>query len=227
MIRDCSIYECEGDLEYCILCLPGRGGDGDTIADFYAHCSGLDKCVFVGITPEGYCWYPLPRNPDDQAAAVAGIPRARGAIEEAVTIIGGKYNIPKSKTAIVGFSAGGVMAIETAAHSVEPFAAVVAHAGAILDPKSLPKSRHPTPVVLIHAKDDDCFAWDERFLPMRDALLLQGYDTFSLEHDLGGHRITEYDVRQAGLFLSGWFEIENEYPQTDILIEPCHFESAL
>jgi hypothetical protein len=37
MIRDCSIYECEGDLEYCILCLPGRGGDGDTIADFYAH----------------------------------------------------------------------------------------------------------------------------------------------------------------------------------------------
>lgn len=221
MIRDCSIYECEGDLEYCILCLPGRGGDGDTIADFYAHSSGLNKCVFVGITPEGFCWYPLPRNPEDQAAAVAGIPRAREAIEEAITIIGGKYGIPRSKTAMVGFSAGGVMAIETAANANEPFAAVVAHAGAILDPKSLPKNRHPTPIVLIHCQDDDCFAWDERFLPMREALVTQGYDTHSLEHRLGGHRITEFDIRQAGIFLGAWLGIGNEY-QDDLLIEPCH-----
>lgn len=220
MIQECQIYECEGSLDYLILNLPGRGNDGGYLADIYAHCSGLERAVFAGLTPAGYAWYPMPRNPDDQAEAVAGLARARAAIEEAVDVLGQQYGIPKERTVLAGYSAGGVMAIETAVRSVEPFAAVLCHCGAILEPDKLPPARHPTPFVLFHNRDDNCFFWDERFEPMKAALVRQGYDTHTHERPSGGHVMTDHDIRQAGLFLSRLFGV-SEPDVGELQILPC------
>lgn len=224
MISDISIYENGRDINYCVITLPGRAGHGDTIADFYAHSCGLEETVFVGLTPENYYWYPLPVSATNQEAAVAGLPHARFEIEKAISIVRDKYGIPKERTALVGFSAGGVMAIQVAAYSDEPYAAVVSHSGAILEPKDLPPCKHETTAyVLIQCKDDMCFAWDERYLPMKRALLENGYDTFSLEHPLGGHGMSEEDIRQAGKFMSSWMGAQC-FHDDDLIIEACSLD---
>lgn len=218
-----------GEPKYCIIALPGRGGCAETIASFYAEEAGLSNVLIVGITPEGYAWYPIPISSYDQERALAGLPVARKAIESVLTRIEKKYEIAREDTAILGFSAGGVMALEVASKSDKPFAAVICHSGAILEPKDFPECAHPDmPVVLTHGTNDDCFDWYERYVPMKAALKDNGYYLHSLEIDGGVHRLSQYEIEQAGAFLaencfeqdaSIWDEIKDDEEWGDY--SPC------
>jgi len=202
MIESCNIFY-EDDPEYAVICIPGRCNDGASFAKMYQQYCEFKNTVFVGPTPKGYAWYPMPFSAVDQDMALAGLPRARKAVESVVKAVQDKFDIPKSKIALVGFSAGGVMAIETAAYSDLPYAAVVSHSGAILEPRNLPECRHPDmPVILTHNRDDECFEWYERYLPMRNALIDKKYLTFVLERAAGGHRVLPEDVEQVTIYLS-------------------------
>lgn len=229
LIKNCHIYYDNVKPDFCVICVPGRGQDGSNFARAYHEVAGFKNTVFVGPTPHGYAWYPMPFSATDQTRALLGLPIARNAINAVADAISKKFDLPRSKMAILGFSAGGVMAIETASHSEEPFALVASHAGAILEPKNLPYCQCPdTPVILTHNRDDECFEWYERYVPMKTALKNQGYQTLTLERRFGGHRVLPQDMEQVILYLAqylipqheGWEKEHHcEWRQEDLILE--------
>jgi predicted esterase len=97
------------------------------------------------------------------------------------------------------------MAIQAAAWSNRPYGAVVAHAGAILEPLALPQAKHKTPFLVMHNENDDCFSWDERYLPMKLALVDKKYPVEFIENEVGGHSVTNDELATAGRWLNNIF----------------------
>lgn len=185
-----------------IICLPGRGGHGAELAHFYSR-SDLDETVLIGVTPTERQWYPMPFSPTHQEDAVGGLEIARKVIEAVISRVQNQYGLPRERVALTGFSAGGVMSIYTLLHGDSPLAGVVCHAGAILEPENVPACKFPeVPIVLTHNKDDMDFKWDERYLPMANALDENNWNLYAIEGTYGGHGITADDVMYAAFVLS-------------------------
>ena len=179
--------------------LPGRGQPAvDLLARYDA--APLPRTYLIAAEPFEE-WYPIPKGSDDQDAAVYGLRLSIQELDEFISELQEEFGLERSQIALVGFSAGGVMAIQTAAYSQEPFGAVVVHAGAILEPDELPPAKHNTPFLLIHSEDDDCFFWEERYLPMKKALMDQGYEIYTSEGPVGGHRIFSEDILEGAEFI--------------------------
>lgn len=193
-----------------ILVLPGRAGFGEDLTYRYAGTE-LTESLFVGITPKGFEWYPCPNGPDDQQEALDGIWAAFQTIDKTLDRIEHRYEIPRENMAVAGFSAGGVMTIQTVALSDRPLAAGIVHAGAILDPDSLPTAKHATPLLVFHNVDDSCFDWYERYIPMKIALKEKGYKTYFVEKERGNHQILFHDIIIAGFFLSKIFGYDQQW----------------
>jgi len=185
----------------CLLVLPGRGIPGDAMEHFARHVE-LWKTLIVVLEPQHFEWYPAPNGPDDQEEAVAGQRENLKELQEYLARIERLWEIPREKTAIIGFSAGAVMAIQLCAYSNTRFAGAVCLAGAILEPNELPPAPNDTPILLQHNEDDDCFKWDERYLPMKEALGNKGYNVFHHERDFGGHNISLKEARLTQYFLA-------------------------
>ncbi|MCK9458621.1 MAG: alpha/beta hydrolase [Proteobacteria bacterium] len=183
----------------CVLCLPGRGNHGQELASAYKR-QGV-KSFIVGITPTIRSWYPMPNGINDQEEAVKGVMPAMAVIEEVLKLIENKRGIPRNRIVLVGHSAGAVMAIMTAVMSPTPFAGVISHNGAILDPEAVPQCNCPdTPFFLAHSRDDLIFEWQERFIPMFTALKNKGYKIYTdIEKD-AGHCVTRRQF-QIGKYL--------------------------
>ena len=202
-IKDCYYYG-EADnkpFQYAVICIPGRGNDGADFAMDYFEQSGLKNTVFVGPTPKKREWYPMPYNAKNQKEAVAGLPFARSVIQEIIQNTTESFNIAHRNIVLAGFSAGGVMAINTAVHSAKTLMGVVCHAGAILDTKDVPDAQVATPMLLMHNRDDMCFEWFERYLPMKKTLISAGYHLYVSEKQKGGHFVADSDVSHAGSFI--------------------------
>lgn len=199
----------DSNAKNCIVFLAGRGETAGPMA--YSWKSfGWAETLFIALTPTYRAWYPMPHGEYDQDCAVAGVPAAIRLIESTLCRIRKRFPIPQERTALVGYSAGAVMAIQVAAHSSKPYAAVVSHAGAILDPESLPVcSCEDTGFLLTHYMDDWSFSWEERFLPMYDALLNNGYSLFTATgepHERGGHNVYKEDLAAGVKFVRECFE---------------------
>lgn len=205
MIKSCHVFYTNPKPEYAVICIPGRANDGAMFArDYHTH-SNLKNTVFVGPTPVNYAWYPMPVDSNNQKAALSGLPKARKAIESVQEAVEKRFGIPKSKTSLVGFSAGGVMAIQAAAFTEEPYSSVVCHSGAILEPSNLPSCKHYNcPVLLTHNADDYCFDWFERYEPMKNILIKNGYPTYVLERKQGGHQVSRHDIEQSITFMTNY-----------------------
>jgi len=187
----------------CVVFLPGRANSGALMGKVY-YKAGLREQLLVSITPRDYAWYPMPNGANDQVAALAGQERARLTIEDVVTRVQNRYGFSRRNIVLCGYSAGGVMAIQVAAKSEEAFAGVVVHAGAILDTEALPPCTCPETIFLLtHCRDDLIFEWEERYVPMKNALLEQGYNVWTLERDEGGHMVDENDLMQSKRFIEG------------------------
>ena len=203
----------------CAICLAGRAGDGGTLARDYWVYSSLHKTTFVGVTPwrlnigkisKYYAieWYPQPYSAMDQREAVAGLDYAKMQIERIINKVIEVYKVPRERIAILGFSAGAVMSLYTATQG-EHLAAVISHAGAVLEPNEIPKNTNDTPILLIHGTNDSCFDWYERYVPMKNALIRRKYRVSAFEHS-GSHWVTPSDVVVGAKFLSSHLDY-NEY----------------
>lgn len=203
MINEIKIINNIADpIKGCVVLLPGRGLDAELMGNLFKAME-LPNTIGVAIEPHRYAWYPAPNGIDDQEEAVAGVPVARSAIEKQIEIIHKGYEIPYDKIALVGFSAGAVMALQVAAHSQQPFAAVISLAGAILDSKSFPKANGlKTPILLQHNFDDSCFDWYERYLPMYHCLTKNNYQVDVMENWKGEHQLTRAQAIMCGEYLN-------------------------
>lgn len=205
------VFPAKGIPTSCILVLPGRSQHGIELARAWLKTE-LEDTVIIAVTPNERQWYPQPYSSTDQDEAVAGLSIARDAIEEVLNKIEKEYDIPRNKIALVGFSAGGVMAINVAAHAEQELAGAVCHAGAILEPENLPLCRFKEmPIVLTHCEDDDVFDWEERYLPMTDALDRTGYNTYLVENEWGGHGIDLNDILCSAKIIAGRLGYSEEW----------------
>lgn len=194
----------EADTTRCILMLAGRGQKQNGLPSLYWHY-GLRNTLIIGVAGRSRAWYPQPKGAQDQWAAVRGLPYAVSQVEMAVSQINKKWGIRKNRIVLLGYSAGGVMAIQAAAHSREPYAGAVCQCGAILAPEDLPPCRHRTPILLTHSRDDEAFEWYERYEPMKTALIRQQYPFSIVESPFGGHSLNDIDIAMAKLFIGRCF----------------------
>jgi predicted esterase len=186
----------------CIITLPGRGKAGESLARIYANQYSLNNILIIGFTPPNCQWYPLPKA-DNQTKVLEGMKSSRKFIKKAIKIVRTKFNFKKKQIALVGFSAGAVMAIQIAAYSKNPYAAVVSHSGAIFNRNSLPCCVNPqTLYLLTHNQDDNCFSWQDRYIPMKKTLIKKGYHVKTLESHGGGHMVNERDWKISASLLS-------------------------
>jgi len=193
-----AILRDNSDKLVCLL--TGRSQYAHELLGVYAHAE-LD-CNLVAIQPEQGQWYPLPNGANDQVSAVSGIKDSLPYLHKIVKRVMSKVRVEKRNTSLAGFSAGGVMALELNAHNKKSFRSIVVHAGAILRTDKFPTSKNDTPILLIHNRDDDCFEWEERFLPMCECLKNKGYK-FVIETEYEGkHSISKKDLEVATKFIN-------------------------
>lgn len=193
-----SILRNNSDKLVCLL--TGRGQTAHEFLDIYDHAE-LD-CNLVAIQPEQGEWYPLPNGANDQMSAALGIKASLPYLHKAVKSVMSKVKVEKRNTSLVGFSAGGVMALELNAHNKKSFRSIVVHAGAILRTDKFPISKNNTPILLIHNQDDDCFKWEERFMPMCECLKNKGYKFIIKTECEGDHSIYKKDLEVAKKFIN-------------------------
>lgn len=188
------------DSDRLVVLITGRYQPASNFLGLYSE-SSLD-CNYVAIQPSDGEWYPLPNGVKDQKSAVRGIKENLPILHKAIKDIIADLGVSKNKTSLVGFSAGGVMALELNAHNTQPFHSIVIHAGAILRTHNFPTSKNNTPILLIHKRDDDCFEWEERFIPMCECLKNKGYKFSIATGYEGKHSICPEDIEVATNFLS-------------------------
>jgi len=210
MIEQWVINEPKGPVKHCVLCLPGRSNTATWMVRVGDDME-LPNTLIVSVQPRRYQWYPQPYSAEDQAEAVAGLPKARRAIRGAIKRIMDGWSLKEQDIALVGFSAGAVMALEVAVHHNRPFAAAVSLAGAMFEPHKVPTrtEKNNTPLMLVHYQGDFCFDWDERYIPMKTALATNGYKITRREAKIGGHTIYRDDVEYVAKFIAEQFGYEN------------------
>jgi len=192
-----------GATKGCVVLLPGRFGSAAHLMQLY-QAAELHETIFVGVEPEVE-WYPAPNGVGDQTDAVAGMKKSRKALLQHISCVEKHCDLSSRQIALVGFSAGAVMAIQCALRSNKEFAGIVAHSGAILQPRKTPTPRFPTmPFLLIHNRQDDCFNWHERYLPMKKALSRRGHTVQAVEKNdpASAHALTYEDVVMSAIFLA-------------------------
>lgn len=184
--------------------LPGRGQPASNMMALYDRFAHVNEIKLLAVEPIDE-WYPAPKGSNDQMEAVWGLKISVEEFNEFIANLEIELQLDRSKIALIGFSAGAVMALQAAAHSDRPYGAVVVHAGAILEPLALPQAKHPTPILVMHNENDDCFSWDERYLPMKLALVDKKYPVEFVENEVGGHSVCDEDLETAGKWLNHIF----------------------
>lgn len=176
-----------------MLLLPGRGVPAHIMLKV-AHHMGLTKHLRIALEPKHKMWYPMPNGANDQELAVQGLRYANTAVNSVINIIQKGWRLTKGDIALLGFSAGSVVALDVATKSDEPFACCVSMSGTILEPQRVPEAANNTPIILQHNLHDNVFSWDERYVPTRDALRQRGYQLTLLERQEGDHNIYREDI---------------------------------
>ena len=191
-----------------VILLPGRGQPCLDMINRYDRASNLANMRLIAVEPIDE-WYPAPNGVGDQSEAIWGLKLTVPEFENFVTDLEREYEVDRANIVLAGFSAGAVLAIQVAANTDRPFGAVVVHNGAILDPESMLESKNNTPFLVFHNMNDDCFEWEERYLPMKEALESNNYDVDFIEGETGGHYIADEDVKFAG----NWIKKTLNHPE--------------
>ncbi len=190
-------YVPEGDCDgSAVVFLPGRGASARSLMMQYEdYLDDEDQKILIAIDPENASWYPPPNGPNDQDSAVTGCEKTTKELNAYIGELLAKLHVQKENVVLVGFSAGGVMAIQLALH--DKYAGAICHNGCVLEPGILDKKVHNPTIYLYHARDDGVFGWKERYLPTKKALIEKGYNVVCKEHNKGGHHIQHSDMQDA------------------------------
>ena len=198
LVIDSHICEDSNNL---IVCLPGRGqkpGDFSSWFSFHYYNPTLEHYYgkttsIVEIHPENE-WYPAPNGSQNQEDAVVGMKKSIKLLHQNICTLSRKHDIPTRNISLLGFSAGGVMALQIVTNYKDLFNSVICHSGAVFESETLPESNNNTPILLSHRRGDDCFTWNERYLPMKNSLIEKRYRCDCYEIDGEGHGYASADI---------------------------------
>jgi phospholipase/carboxylesterase len=103
--------------------------------------------------PMGYQWFAIARG--DPALTLAGVRSAAPCIDAFLDDTMAQYGLDESKTALVGFSQGTMMALHVGLRRAKPLAGIVGFSGMLAGPDVLRDEIKSRPPVLLAHGDED------------------------------------------------------------------------
>lgn len=192
MIENSYIVGNKEKFDHGIIVLPGRG---TSCMEMHKLCSYAGICednLLLHLEPFGRVWYPMPNGIYDQKDAVEGLPEASEVVNNMIDNFMDLYKIEENKISVIGYSAGAVVAIDVSFR--RNFKNIVSLAGAILEPENVAPCQNQSEYHLQHDYLDTTFDWIERYEPMKNALITNGYKAFLHETSYYGHNSFNQDV---------------------------------
>jgi len=148
---------------HLLILLHGYGADGNDLIGLAPVLAPLmPDVVFYAPNapypsdgnPHGYQWFPIARG--DPAATLAGVRSVAHLVDAFLDEKMAEYGLDESKTCLVGFSQGTMMALHVGLRRAKPLAGIIGFSGMLTGPEILKdeiKSRPP--VLLAHGDSDE------------------------------------------------------------------------
>lgn len=199
---------------HLVVLLHGYGADGNDLiglAPLFAQL--MPDVVFHApnaphpceANPFGYQWFGISRL--DPAIALAGVQSAAPALDAFLDDTMAAHGLDESKTVLLGFSQGTMMALHVGLRRKKQLAGIVGFSGMLAGAELLQSQvKHKPPVLLIHGDADEMLP---HTLTQRAAQALQGA---GLEVGLHiaqgvGHSIDDTGLQLAARFLLNVFDL--------------------
>jgi len=176
--------------------LHGRGSNAEDLASLapaldpgWRYLLPQAPRPFPGGLPGAYSWYePIP-------AAPAGMARAREALARFLAATHARLGVGPERSALVGFSQGAVMTLDTGLRTAPPYAALAGLSGYLAESDELAAAiaaANAQPVLLVHGTHDPvldvALARRARQLLERNGLTPE-YHEFPMAHEINGATI--------------------------------------
>lgn len=180
--------------EKCVIGFPGRNVRAGLMEEFFEYTQ-VNNVLSIFIEPKDLEWYRQPKGAHDEAEAVEDLPKTQKVINDLLKFIHSNYKIKSENIFLFGFSAGAVIILNYLGNTNKNFAGAACFGGAILDHKNYKKCKTKTPIVIQHNLDDECFSYEERLIPMKNALIKGNYNVeFEIRKE-GNHSLCLDDVK--------------------------------
>ena len=148
---------------HLVILLHGYGADGNDLIGLAPVLAPLmPDAVFHAPNapypcdgnPMGFQWFGISRL--DPQATAAGVGSAAPFVEAFLDDTMARYGLDESKTVLVGFSQGTMMALHVGLRRAWPLAGIVGFSGMLAAPESLEvEIRSRPPVLLVHGDSDE------------------------------------------------------------------------
>jgi phospholipase/carboxylesterase len=199
---------------HLVILLHGYGADGNDLIGLAPMLGQLmpDVIFYAPNAPQpcegnpfGYQWFPVSRL--DPKLALAGVRAAAPDVDAFLDEKMAEHGLDESKTCLIGFSQGTMMALHVGLRRPKPLAGIIGLSGMLAGPEILKdeiKSRPP--VLLAHGDKDEMLPHG---LSQRAAQVLQEND---MKVDLHiaegvGHGIDDTSLSEAARFLIAAFKL--------------------
>ena len=148
---------------HLVILLHGYGADGNDLIGLAPVLAPLmPDVVFYAPNasqrcegnPMGYQWFPVSRL--DPALALAGARSAAPAVDAFLDAKLAEHGLDESKTCLIGFSQGAMMALHVGLRRARPLAGMVGFSGMLAGPEILKDEiRSRPPILLAHGDSDE------------------------------------------------------------------------
>ena len=192
-----------------VLC-HGYGSDGNDLIGLAPHWRNyLPHAAFVAPNGaqrhpmgSGYQWFPLSRIDPDEA--LRGTEAAAPILDQFIDSELNRMGLSGDKLALVGFSQGTMMSLYVGLRRTPAPAAIVGFSGLLAGADTIPATRSPPPVLLVHGDADQVVPPQALFMAA-NALASHGIPVqWHLSKGLA-HGIDPIGLALAGRFLSDCF----------------------
>lgn len=195
-----------------IILLHGYGMNGDTLLGFVPYWSAtLPDALFLAPNaptpcpgaPGGFVWWPLDDYRGSTQAAAAD--KVSISLQLLIGAERGRYDVPASQIALVGFSQGATLALHMGPRQLERIGGVVSYAGMLADPSRLRADTRSTPPVLLVHGDADTMMPVREYYIAKAALAELDFDVEGHVTSGLGHTIDADGLNRGSRFLTEAF----------------------